>query len=104
MTKVLMADSAELFRALQNSFLKRSSCDVITASCLEEAEERARALAPDLILLDIMMPDMDGWAAYQQLRQASSATVLPPAFGPMMPTIPPGGTEKERFSMRSLSP
>jgi chemotaxis family two-component system response regulator PixH len=65
MTKVLMADSAGLFCALQNSFLNRSSCEVITAASVAEAMEKAGEHSPDLILLDA---DIEGFDSLECCR------------------------------------
>lgn len=46
----------------------------------EEAVREAAAFAPDMILLDVMMPGMDGPTTLQKLRQLSSFADIPVAF------------------------
>jgi CheY-like chemotaxis protein len=45
-----------------------------------EAMKRAKGLAPDLILLDVMMPGIDGLAVYQELRRVPKFANVPVAF------------------------
>ena len=53
------ADDRELFRALLQA--RDPSLEVMTASCGEEALDKLRDHNPDVMLLDILMPHMDGW-------------------------------------------
>lgn len=55
MIKLLVYDDAGLMLALQGSFLNRSNCEVFTATTGEEVLRRARAVKPDLIVLDAEM-------------------------------------------------
>ena len=48
--------------------LGRRGFDVIGAAGGKEGLEKALQKPPDLILLDLMMPDMDGWDVYQQMK------------------------------------
>jgi CheY-like chemotaxis protein/Tfp pilus assembly protein PilZ len=52
MTKILVTDDAELILMLQESFLRRADCEVLTAGTAEETLFRAAAERPDLIILD----------------------------------------------------
>jgi DNA-binding response OmpR family regulator len=56
--------------------LTRAGYRVLTASCGREALDCIRADPPDLILLDLMLPDIDGFAICEILRrQAATATI-----------------------------
>jgi CheY-like chemotaxis protein len=55
MIKLLVSDDAGLMLALQGSFLNRSNCEVFTAATGEETLRRARAIKPDLMVLDAEM-------------------------------------------------
>ena len=65
--KILLVDDAETILMMERMFLQKGPYDLVTAKNGEEAVEKAVAERPDLILLDIMMPKMDG------LRPASSS-------------------------------
>ena len=71
MTKILLVDDARLVLELERSFLKRSGCDIATATTGEEALEKARSLRPDLILLDADLPGMDGVRCCRSICAAS---------------------------------
>jgi len=77
MTKVLVADSAELFLALQHSFLKRTSCEITTAGSAEEAMEKATAGEPDLIVLDADLPGFDGLTCCRLLKEQAELRHTP---------------------------
>ncbi len=68
--RVLIVDDHELFRRGVASLLtEREDMEVVgEASNGVEAVERARELMPDVVLMDIKMPEMDGLAATKQLK------------------------------------
>ncbi|GJM63714.1 response regulator [Persicobacter diffluens] len=66
--KVLVVDDEEDIRDLLEYNLKASGYQIQTAEDGQEAVAIARSFKPDLILLDIMMPTMDGIEACRQLR------------------------------------
>ena len=56
--------------------LTRAGCEVVTAASGREALEIIRSRRPDLVLLDLMLPDIDGFALCEILRrQAATATI-----------------------------
>jgi DNA-binding response OmpR family regulator len=56
--------------------LTRAGCEVVTAASGREALEVIRSRRPDLVLLDLMLPDIDGLALCEILRlQAATATI-----------------------------
>jgi CheY-like chemotaxis protein len=65
---VLVTDDDEDLRLLCQVQLEIGGFDVAQASNGREALELARAASPDLILLDLMMPVMDGWECLEQLK------------------------------------
>jgi len=77
MTKVLVADSAELFLAIQDSFLKRSTCELLTAGSAEEAMSKALESSPDLILLDADLPGFDGLECCRRMKEESDLRHTP---------------------------
>ena len=57
---LLLVDDTELFLAMENSFLERREFILHSARSGSEALEKAKAILPDLILLDLHMPDLSG--------------------------------------------
>ncbi|MEC2335846.1 two-component system response regulator PhoP [Bacillus subtilis] len=67
--KILVVDDEESIVTLLQYNLERSGYDVITASDGEEALKKAETEKPDLIVLDVMLPKLDGIEVCKQLRQ-----------------------------------
>lgn len=65
---LLIVDDADLFLNMQMSFLDRDDFTIHTAKSGSEALDKARAIEPDLILLDLYMPDMNGDAICREIR------------------------------------
>jgi len=57
--------------------LGRRGFEVIGAAGGKEGLEKVRQEPPDLILLDLMMPDMDGWEVYQQIKADDKIKDIP---------------------------
>ena len=79
MTRVLIADDDHLMRAgLAELLTADSEIEIVgQASTGREAVEQARRLSPDVVLMDIRMPDLDGIGATRELsRVAPAAKVL----------------------------
>lgn len=72
MTRVLIADDEHLMRAgLIELLTTDADIEVVgQASTGRQAIEQARQLAPDVVLMDVRMPDLDGIAATRELSQA----------------------------------
>ena len=74
--RVLIADDSEHFRHALASALD-GYCEICgEAANGAEAVERVRALDPDLVFLDIFMPEMRGGAAATEIRRLSPATLI----------------------------
>ena len=67
-TTILVADDDPTHRDMMRESLGLQGFDVVLASSGSEALDLAQALTPDLYLLDIEMPDMDGWKLAEALR------------------------------------
>lgn len=74
--KVLVIDDEETTVELINLLLERRGYEVITASSAEEGLRKAYRHQPDIVLLDIMMPDMDGWEVCKRLREMSDMPII----------------------------
>jgi DNA-binding response OmpR family regulator len=57
--------------------LGRRGFDVIGAAGGKEGLDKIRQEPPDLVLLDLMMPDMDGWEVYQQMKADDKTKGIP---------------------------
>ena len=68
MKKVLVADDRTAGRELMRSVLERSGHAVFEASNGQEAVVSARQILPDLIILDLHMPELDGFGVLKELR------------------------------------
>jgi len=72
--RILLVDDHQLTRTALAGLLQQHGFDVAgEASDGEEAIARARELQPDLVLLDLSMPGLDGLSALPQLREAASS-------------------------------
>ncbi len=74
--KILVVDDTRNVQTLLNDFLNSHDFETLTASDGREALEAVRAAHPDLVLLDIMMPNMDGYQFISHLRRSSSIPVI----------------------------
>jgi DNA-binding response OmpR family regulator len=77
---ILVADDDPVIvRLLQVNF-RLEGYDVETAAHGEEALTKARELQPALILLDVMMPGLDGWEVARRLKQEDGTKDIPIFF------------------------
>jgi len=74
--KVLIIDDEETTVQLISILLERRNFEVIKAHTAEEGLRKAYRYQPDLVLLDIMMPDMDGWEVCKRLREMSDVPII----------------------------
>ena len=77
MKKILLVDDSPTVLMLQKALLKSDSLTFVTASDGVQAIEVARRERPDVILLDIVMPNMDGIAACRALREMPETRTTP---------------------------
>ncbi len=75
--KVLVVDDEENISFLVASALKLDGCELRVAATGREAVDAAEKFAPDVIVLDVMLPDFDGFEVLRRIRNAGcSAPVL----------------------------
>jgi CheY-like chemotaxis protein len=75
--RILIADDDPSSRELLRSILESSGYEVVEAEDGVQVMERAPDFAPDLVILDIQMPNMDGLAAAKALRNIPSFEKTP---------------------------
>lgn len=74
---VLVVDDDPNARELLRRHLQRGGYAVRTAASGEEALQLAHALQPDVITLDALMPEMDGWAVLSAIKEDAALTDIP---------------------------
>ena len=80
MTKVLLAEDDTSLRENVEELLELSGFSVFSASNGKIAVEMARKELPDIVLCDIMMPEMDGYEVLEQLSSDESTRHIPFIF------------------------
>jgi len=78
--KILIVDDSEDIRVLLKRILAKTGYDVTEATGGEEALFLAEAIRPDLVLLDIVMPGMDGFTVCEELGRKGLLTDVPVIF------------------------
>ncbi|MBN1486365.1 MAG: response regulator transcription factor [Anaerolineae bacterium] len=73
---ILLIEDDEALAQLVQLLLERAGYNVLTANNGEAGLAKAEETPPALILLDILMPDMDGWHVYEALRRITDAPIL----------------------------
>src|SRR5512147_875496 len=76
MTKILVVDDEPSIINLVSAYLKPEGYDVYTAADGPAGLKAARAFKPDLIILDVMLPGMDGIELLSRLRRESDVYVI----------------------------
>ena len=76
MTRILVVDDETSLVELVRSYLEREQYEVLTAEDGRAALDLAHAAHPDLVVLDVMLPILDGIEVCRQLRQFSDAYVI----------------------------
>jgi len=76
-SKVLIVDDASTVLQFQKFVLEKEGYQILTASNGQEGLDAALANAPDIVLLDIMMPVMDGIECCRQLRANEATKAIP---------------------------
>ena len=74
--KVLIVDDDENTLWLLTTLLQHHGFTVVKSSSAAEAMQAIRDQVPELVLLDVMMPDMDGWEVCRRIRETSSVPII----------------------------
>jgi DNA-binding response OmpR family regulator len=76
MTKILVADDEMLYQHLLRVNLEKEGYEVVAANNGEEALDLVTSRHPDLVVLDIMMPKLDGISTCERIRQFSNVPII----------------------------
>ena len=74
--KILIVEDDGNIRELLRLYLEREGYEITEASNGEEGVEQWRKVNPDMILLDVMMPIMDGWQVCKIIREESKVPII----------------------------
>jgi len=77
MARILLVEDNEMNRDMLSRRLKRQDHEVSTAQDGVAGVEAARAQRPDLILMDMSLPQMDGWEATRRLKADPATCAIP---------------------------
>ncbi len=75
--RILVVDDDDMMRKMTSTILARHEFEVLTASNGREALASLSTNKPDLILLDVMMPEMDGYETCKQIRANPPTAAIP---------------------------
>ena len=75
--RILVVDDSGTARMLEQAALSRGPYDITIAKDGQEGVEKARAEKPDLILMDMHLPVLDGWEATRQLKESEETKHIP---------------------------
>ena len=74
--KVLVVDDDEKILKILTAYLEKEGYLVLTAKDGWEAVDKARQLRPDIVLLDVMLPSLDGWGVCKEIRRTSDVPII----------------------------
>ena len=74
--RILVVDDEDDIRGLVRALLERAGFQVIDAPDGRAGLRELYASSPDLVILDVAMPGLDGWATLERIREVSDVPVL----------------------------
>ena len=74
--RILLADDEASIRRILETRLKMAGYDVYTAADGEEAVNAFNKYNPDLVVLDVMMPKMDGYGVTREIRRTADVPII----------------------------
>ena len=77
MTRILLVEDHEEIWDFLSRRLKRRGYDVVVATDGQAGVDKARTERPDIVLLDMNLPVMDGWAAAQEIKRDPATARVP---------------------------
>ncbi len=76
-TKILLVEDDEMNRDMLSRRLLKRGYEVVMATDGEQGVQMARSEGPDIILMDMSLPVMDGWAATRELKGDNGTASIP---------------------------
>jgi CheY-like chemotaxis protein len=95
--KIMVVDDEPGVLVVERKMLERGGYEVIEASSGEECLEKLKSVKPDLILMDVMMPEMDGWETTKIIKEGDDTKDIPV----VIITVREGEDDKMRSYMYS---
>lgn len=77
MTKILLVEDNDLNRDMLTRRLTKRGYEVLTATDGEQGLVLAQAEQPDLVLMDMSLPGIDGWETTRRLRAGAGTSTIP---------------------------
>ena len=77
MTRILLVEDSEMNRDMLSRRLERRDFEVIIAVDGQEGVDKAQQELPDVVLMDMSLPVMDGWEATRVLKSAPETATIP---------------------------
>jgi two-component system cell cycle response regulator DivK len=77
MPKILIVEDNELSRDMLSRRLRRKGFEVLVATDGQEGIAMAQRELPDLVLMDLSLPDLDGWEATRRLKKDAKTQHIP---------------------------
>ena len=74
---ILIVDDDPDARDMYGEYLQAMGCEVYKARDGQEAVKKTADLWPNVVVMDLAMPNMDGWEAIRQLHQSSWTSAIP---------------------------
>jgi DNA-binding response OmpR family regulator len=88
--KILIVDDDVDFIEMLKIVLRKAGFDVAGAHDFQTAAQKCREIDPNVILLDLLMPDVDGWETFRRLSHVSSSPVIFVSAAPFQENIVKG--------------
>ena len=98
--KILLIDDDPDFVEATKVVLESRPYEIITAFGGEEGLKKAREEKPDLVLLDVIMPDMNGFQVCQQLKKDLQLSQIPVIMITSSPNVRKAATASFEFSFK----
>jgi OmpR family response regulator RpaB len=76
MPRILLIDDDEKLGELLGAYFRRFDLELLTASHPAAGMEKIERERPDLVILDVMLPDMDGFAVCREIRRKSNVPIV----------------------------